>query len=67
MIIEAERDLDFHSISDRDGVVKQAKNLLYKILKDKLADELKKRDTMKIRNAIHRFSYYGVTVIDSVS
>ena len=47
---------------DREGTVNEAKGLLYKILKDKLAEELRRRDSMKIRNAINRFAFYGVSV-----
>lgn len=61
-IADTEKDLDFHAIHDREGMIHEAKNLLYKILKDKLAEELKKRDSLKIRNAINRFAYYGVSV-----
>ena len=61
-INDTEKDLEFHSISDREGLVHEAKNLLYKILKDRLTEELKKRDSLKIRNAINRFTYYGVSV-----
>ena len=49
-------------LKDREGTVNEAKGLLYKILKDKLAEELRRRDSMKIRNAINRFAFYGVSV-----
>lgn len=47
---------------DKDGVINEAKTLLYRLLKDKLLEELNKRDSLKIRNAINRFALYGVTV-----
>jgi len=47
---------------DKEAIVDEAKALLYSILKEKLQEELRKRDPMKIRNAINRFAFYGVTV-----
>jgi len=61
-ITETERDLQFHNVTDREGLIKTAKTQLYKILKEKLAEEMKRKDSIKIRNAINRFAFYGVAV-----
>jgi len=61
-ITETERDLEFHNITDHEGLIKAAKTQLFKILKEKLAEEMKRKDSIKIRNAINKFAFYGVAV-----